>query len=269
MARVKSTNGNGSHNGNGHTALAEDRGVIDAAKALDVLATKATPKHLEASGGTILVRELSITTIPVPIKGISPYVQHAFGAKARAMMKAKQMEGSAGKSKKVREPKDFEAQMREGLHTGRMLVNGKMVSVYGIPANGLRAAMVAACRVSDVKMTLAKLAVFIEPDCFDDLDGTPLVVIHGVEDSEREQPHYHECAVRLETGVADIRARPMWDAGWTATVRLSIDQTTISRESAVNLLHRAGRQVGIGEGRPGSPKSCGMGWGVFDIVLDK
>ena len=33
-----------------------------------------------------------------------------------------------------------------------------------------------------------------------------------------------------------------------------------------NLLVRAGVQVGIGEGRPYSKKSYGMGWGTFEVV---
>jgi len=32
-----------------------------------------------------------------------------------------------------------------------------------------------------------------------------------------------------------------------------------------NLLARAGLQVGIGEGRPDSKNSAGMGWGLFQI----
>jgi len=33
-----------------------------------------------------------------------------------------------------------------------------------------------------------------------------------------------------------------------------------------NLVLRAGIQVGIGEGRPFSKNSCGMGWGTFEIT---
>lgn len=33
----------------------------------------------------------------------------------------------------------------------------------------------------------------------------------------------------------------------------------------VNLLSRAGLQVGIGEGRPDSKKSAGMGYGLFTV----
>jgi hypothetical protein len=30
-------------------------------------------------------------------------------------------------------------------------------------------------------------------------------------------------------------------------------------------MHRVGAQVGIGEGRPDSKNSTGMGWGTFEI----
>lgn len=32
-----------------------------------------------------------------------------------------------------------------------------------------------------------------------------------------------------------------------------------------NLMNRVGAQVGIGEGRPDSKNSAGMGWGLFSI----
>jgi len=37
----------------------------------------------------------------------------------------------------------------------------------------------------------------------------------------------------------------------------------------MNLLHRAGLQVGIMEGRPDSKDSCGCGWGTFKIANGK
>jgi hypothetical protein len=46
-------------------------------------------------------------------------------------------------------------------------------------------------------------------------------------------------------------------------VRFDADQFTL--RDIANLLLRAGMQVGVGEGRPDSKKSCGMGWGTFEI----
>jgi hypothetical protein len=37
-------------------------------------------------------------------------------------------------------------------------------------------------------------------------------------------------------------------------------------EDVANLMARVGMQVGIGEGRPDSKNSAGMGWGLFKIA---
>ena len=88
-------------------------------------------------------------------------------------------------------------------------------------------------------------------------DGTPLVFFsHGA-------PHPFESYARNETGVVDLRNRPMWDAGWKALLRIRYDADMFNAADVVNLLDRAGGQVGIGEGRPDSPRSNGMGWGLF------
>jgi hypothetical protein len=107
-------------------------------------------------------------------------------------------------------------------------------------------------------MTRAKLSVFVEPDGFDRNDGTPLVRIVG-------EPHIHEASVRNESGVADIRWRPMWNE-WSAVVRVTWDEDQFSATDVMNLMLRAGLQVGIGEGRPSSPNSMGLGWGRFEVV---
>ena len=36
-------------------------------------------------------------------------------------------------------------------------------------------------------------------------------------------------------------------------------------QDVTNLLMRVGQQVGIGEGRPDSKNSAGMGWGTFNV----
>ena len=127
-----------------------------------------------------------------------------------------------------------------------------------MPAAAFRAAMVSACRLCGFKMTLSKLSVFVEPDGIDRDEGVPLVRIHG-------EPRPLEMPVRNEGGVCDIRVRPMFDK-WGASVRIRFDADVFSGEDIANLLMRAGMQVGIGEGRPDSRKSTGMGWGIFDIA---
>ncbi len=194
-----------------------------------------------------------IGVIAFTIRGNAPYVQHAFGAKAVATMKATQEAGSQGKKGRKREPKDFQECYLNAMHKSTE-------GWCGIPAMAFRNACVDACRLVGFRMTHAKLGVFVEADGYD-IDGvTPLVRI------TKGEPRYFESTVRLATGVADIRARPMWVPGWEATVRMKFDQDMFSASDVANLLARVGLQVGVGEGRPNSKESCGQGWGTFDLV---
>lgn len=195
----------------------------------------------------------NIKTAVFVIRGVAPYVQNKFSAKAREMMKATQEAGSVGKKGKKREPKDFQKCFEDAQHISSD-------GWHGIPAPAFRAGMISACRVCGFKMTHAKLAVFVEADGFDADDMTPLVKI------TKGAPEYSEDLVRNATGVADIRARPKWQPGWEAKLRIRFDADVLSVNDVANLLHRVGSQIGIGEGRPDSKNSCGMGWGLFEVV---
>ena len=48
-------------------------------------------------------------------------------------------------------------------------------------------------------------------------------------------------------------------------VRIRYDADMFAQEDIYNLMMRVGQQVGIGEGRPDSKNSAGMGWGLFDL----
>lgn len=190
-------------------------------------------------------------TVAFKIKGTAPFVQNKFSQKAKEMMRKTQEAGAASKVKKNREPKDFQAVYESAKHISDD-------GWCGIPAPAFRNAMISACRIIGFVMTHAKLMIFVEADGFDCEDGTPLVKI------TKGKPEYVEHFVRNETGVADIRPRPMWRPGWEAIVRVRFDEMKFSTKDVANLLARAGAQVGVGEGRPDSKKSCGMGWGLFE-----
>jgi len=187
----------------------------------------------------------------IAIRGIAPYVQHAFSEKQRKQMEATQAAGQQAKGKKVREPKDFMAVYENAKHVSQQ-------GWLGIPAPAFRNAMISACKLVGLVMTRAKLSVFIEADGIDKADGTPLVKIIG-------EPRIHQATVRNETGVADIRWRPMWET-WSANVKVTWDEDQFSVVDVLIMMLRAGIQVGIGEGRPDSPNSNGLGWGRFEIV---
>lgn len=210
-------------------------------------------KSEEKKGGPaveMVIARPKLVTVAIGIVGTAPYVQHKFSGKIRQKMLEAQMSTKAT-SRKAKTPRDPDADYEGALHR---MEGGKC----GIPAPGFRSACISACRVAGYQMTKAKLSIFIEPDGFDVDDATPLVLIKGT-------PERFESSVRLETGVASIAIRPMWRK-WSATVRVTYDADQFSAKDVVNLMMRAGLQVGVGEGRPDSKKSNGCGWGTFAIA---
>lgn len=233
------TNGNGEANGT--TKRTKPRPELAAALA----ATSGTQKK------RVSISAPKITTAAFQIRGLAPYVQNKFSHKAAMIMQATQEAGQQARNKKNRPAKDFNACYNECMYATKE-------GWRGIPASAFRAAMVSACRVSGLAMTMAKLTVFVVADCCDKDDETPLVRITS------GTPRQIRSQVRNDNGSCDIRARAMWDK-WTATLRVEFDEDQFSITDVANLLMRAGRQVGIGEGRPDSKNSSGMGWGTFTV----
>jgi hypothetical protein len=187
------------------------------------------------------------------IRGIAPYVQNKFSSKAREMMKRTQEGGSTSKKGSKRESKNFQEAYEQSLHQSAE-------GWYGMPAPAFRAAMISACRTVGFRMTLAKLSIFIEADGFDKDDATPLVKI------TKGEPEYFESVVRVSNGAPDIHPRGLWQPGWETKLRIRFDADQFTPADVSNLLMRVGLQVGIGEGRPDSKQSAGMGWGMFEVI---
>lgn len=196
----------------------------------------------------VLIKAPNFKTAEFKVVGTAPLVMNKFSRKAREQMKAAQEAGSQAKKGRRRDAKDFDACYEGAFHKSRD-------GWTGIPASAFRAAMISACRLVGFKMTISKLALFIEADGFDVDEGTPLVKLEG-------KPRPLEMCVRNETGVVDIRIRPMFES-WSCKVKVRWDADIFSETDVANLLMRAGMQVGILEGRPDSKGSAGMGWGLF------
>jgi hypothetical protein len=206
---------------------------------------------------TLRIKPLNFQLTRFTIIGTSPLVVHAFGEKARKQLLDDQIMGDAEKRKrrKNRDPKNLEACYRDSMH----IAGGKDGGWHGIAASGLRKALISACKVAGFVMTQAKLAIIVKADGYDKADSTPLVRI------TKGEPHMDVRCARNDNGAPDIRARPMWEPGWEAELTVEYDADVFTKEDIGNLVERAGRQVGICEGRNDSPKSqAGMGWGSFE-----
>lgn len=214
---------------------------------------KAASKAVDKEGQVIKITPPNFQEVRLRIRGRAPYVQNKFSQKAREEIRYTQEQGQRSKKGAKREPKDFQTLYEGAKHIA-------YEGWCGLPAPAFRNAMVSACRTVGFAMTLAKLGVFVHADGFDRDDHTPLVrIVQG-------DPEYFEAPVKNADKTCDLRARPLWRPGWEAIVRIRYDADMFSLSDICNLMARVGDQVGIGEGRPDSPKSCGMGWGLFDVI---
>jgi len=204
--------------------------------------------------GVAVIKPANIVRTTLRIKGTAPLVMAKFSQKTRQQLLANMSASGANKkAKSARPPRNYDEEFKNAQHR---TVGGR----HGIPCAAFRNAMIDACRLAGVMMTRAKMSIFIIADGVDEDDGTPLAYIVS-----KKAPEKLESLVRNDNGSADIRIRPMWRE-WGADVTIEFDADMITAESVVNLLDRAGRQVGILEGRPFSKNSCGQGWGTFTVV---
>jgi hypothetical protein len=212
------------------------------------------PKAPEQKKEVVQIKRPNIKMMRLHITGSAPYLQCRFPQKAINQIAAKQQKGDTGSGgeKAVRQARDFEADYLGSMH--------KISDTeYGIPAAAFRAGAISACRLVNFKMTIAKMSIFIVPDGYDVIDQTALVKIIG-------KPQRHEMMGRNADGGADIRIRAIWQK-WECDLTVRFDADQFGPTAVVNLMSRVGQQVGIGEGRPDSKKSAGMGFGLFDVSI--
>ena len=219
----------------------------------DPQAAEAALKAAAAKGESVTITAPNFKTIALHLIGTAPLLQLRFAAKAEIL--ARQQEGSSSKSKRKHTAKDVDKLFREAQHVSDEGWNG-------IPCAAFRNAMISACRLVGFKMTLAKLGVFVEADGLSRDDETPLVRL------TKGAAKIHTSHCRNATGVIDIRVRACFKE-WECKPRVRFDADLFKTQDIVNLLYRSGQQVGVGEGRPDSRESAGMGYGLFRVVLAK
>lgn len=186
------------------------------------------------------------------IIGTEPLVIHRFSQKTKLEMKQKMETGNPASNKKKREPKSTDDTYNEARYMSKE-------GWDGFHAASVRNAMISACRLVNFKMTLAKLSVFVEQDGRDATEPqVPLIRIYG-------DPIKQEDIARVETGQPYVTVRPAFH-DWEAKIKIRWDADQFTLQDITNLLARVGSQVGIGEGRPDSKNSAGMGWGLFRIA---
>lgn len=211
----------------------------------------ATPKSTAPTATTVTIKPPNFGFAAFHVKGVAPLVTHRFSVKTKNEMRQKMETGKASSSKKNREAKST-----DDIYNAARYRSAE--GWDGFNASAIRAAMISACRLVGFKMTLAKLALFVEADGVDASEPQiPLIRIIG-------DPVKQEDMARVETGQPYVTVRPAYH-NWAAVIRIRFDADQFTLADVTNLMSRVGLQVGIGEGRPDSKKSAGMGWGLFTI----
>lgn len=209
-----------------------------------------------ATAEAIEIRPPNIQRLETTVIGVSPLLICRFSQKAMEAIEAKQAAGSTGKKAKgaARPARDFDADFEGARHIS---ADGW----DGVHAGAIRNGMIDACRLVGFQMVLAKMSIFVDADGFDVVDGVPLLRIIGPE------PEKNRMMGRNKDGSFDLRIRPMWRR-WRLNLRLAYDGDQFKPSDVMNLLSRVGMQVGIGEGRPFSRNSPGMGMGLFRLASE-
>jgi hypothetical protein len=205
----------------------------------------------KTTGASVTIKPPNFGRATFTIEGIAPLVIHRFSAKTKNQMKQKMETGKAASSKKNREPKD----------TDDIYEEARYISTEGwdgFHAGAIRNALISACRLVGFKMTLAKMSIFVEADGWDKEEPQiPLIRIYGKSQKQED-------IARVETGQPYVTVRAAFHQ-WSAKIKIRWDGDQFTAEDVANLLSRVGLQVGIGEGRPDSKNSAGMGWGLFEV----
>ena len=221
------------------------------------MATKTKKPVAGSVASTVTISPPMQATAYVTILGQSPLVMHKFSQRVIDAEEAKRM-GITPKTT-VREKLDPERDFIEATHflPGFSPKDKPKKGVrYGFPANGIKKAMVAACREIDgLNMTEAKQLFFVS--------GTnegirEYVEVFGTPRRRRDE-------VRLPNKSMDIRYRPEF-VSWEAKLRIRFNAERMDLNTVINLLARAGQSVGIGDKRPSTEGSEFGQWTIGSIT---
>lgn len=182
------------------------------------------------SNAAMGIPRIQATRVHVPIVGTTPLIVHAWSAKAKREMLAKQQARKA--PKELRDPQaDYESSLYR-TETG-----------YGFPSLAFKSAIVSAARLfgRSVKMTELRQFVFISgvPSADRSMLLTPIT----------GEPKMREDTVRIGMGTTALAYRGEF-LEWTAVLDLTFVATALDLNSVLSLVDAAGMGVGVGEWRP-------------------
>ena len=219
----------------------------------------------------IVIQPLNLGRLKLKLRGTSPLVVHNFSRKSRIEMLERQMQSGAVKSREPRCPEEEFLQAiywvdgdpptphvneETGARTYRPgeVIAALKAGTFGMPASGLKNAIISACRNTDMTMTQMHQTIFVNG--FDDPDWLL------IDSKKLPEMDSRICRLAGKARTPIERFRPMWKQ-WETTIRVEWDRGLLSEEQVVNLISIAGFFVGLCEGRP---EKSSLGWGRFEVV---
>ena len=188
--------------------------------------------------------ELGLFNIAVKAIEGSTYIPHRLTAEQVAGF----MKREVGESKK-KKIRDFDAEYESCFY----FVGNPEDKKYGIPAPAFMSAILDAAVACQIPKTQIKRAIRVLGDIY------PL--------------EYEKVRRRIDyprrsgmTSAPDTRHRPEF-VNWSAKLSIQYDKNQISPTQIANLINQAGFSCGVGDWRPGAPKSSGT-HGMFAVSTD-
>ena len=177
----------------------------------------------------ITLEEMKQSVLTTKIEGVSPLIEHKWSEKALTMLRDKH----AGIKVKNREARDPAAEFHSAYYKCEE-------GSYGFPAGGIKQCLInAAHKHIGLEKTLLRKSLFIIPDD----------TINNLCAFETDDPVMREDIVRIGQGSTDLRYRPEF-RNWSMIIRMEFDSMSLTQNTILNLVQRAGFGVGLGEWRP-------------------
>ena len=196
----------------------------------------------------IEIPAIKMGTATLEVVGTSPVIVHAWGVKAKRLMRDKQQQKATTKRAAKDPNADYfgamyilnrdEHQPEDDQPDPEVAVSSaECLAIHGLPAAGFRKAIVRAARLMGAVMTDTRCGFKMLADNADNL--LPM---------EFDSCKIREDVVRLNGTTSDLRYRPIYE-GWSCKMVVSFMDNMVGIDQLVSLLKVAGRSVGVCEWR--------------------
>ena len=201
----------------------------------------------EEDEDVVQIQSPNYKVMEIPIIGLSPYIPHRLSSESMQTIEDKVTGNARGKNKKVR---NFDEEYERCFYRDE---DGD----YAIPGVAFKRA------ITDEGANQYSLG---NKDISKKMIARNIHILGSFcklkYDKVRRRVDYPRQGGA--TGAPDIRHRPEF-IGWKTKITVRYDADNFTKEAILNLIQRAGMTIGVGDWRPGSPKSPGGSYGMWEI----